>query len=192
MAGLFLSTYLQTSEWHILTSDAHYDINDAAYRITTGGILGSICHGSGFSHMTVNDYIRTIEYVDANGVLQTITNPEELHIAAGSFGLLGIVTHVTYEVKRITFAVMQPRKVKTMLAVPPLELDQAPEVLRPELSNEQLQDSIAEFERRAEHDHYAEWSWFSYQSDVLVNTWSTVCDATGAVEYTTPSQTFVQ
>ena len=155
-------------------------------------MVGSMCHGSGLAHKAINDYIRSVEYVDANGAAQTITDPSELHAALGCFGLLGIITHVTYEVKKMTFAVMRPRKVKTMLAIPPPDPSRVPEALHTEVSPEELQEAIADFERRAGQDHYAEWSWFSYQSDVLVNTWSTVSDGGGQEDYPTPAQTFMQ
>lgn len=151
-----------------------------------------MCHGSGFAHKSINDYIRSVEYVDVNGTVQTITDPGELHAALGCFGLLGIITHVTYEVKKMTSAVMRPRKVKTVPAVPPPDLSQVPEALHAEVSPEELQEAIADFERRAGQDHYAEWSWFSCQSDVLVNTRSTVSDGEGQEDYPTPDQAFMQ
>ncbi|THY09344.1 hypothetical protein D6D03_00447, partial [Aureobasidium pullulans] len=143
-------------------------VDVTADEVTTGGIIGSMCHGSGFAHKSINDYIRSVEYVDVNGVVQSITDAKELHAALGCFGLMGIITHITYEVKKMTFAVMQPRKVKTMLAVPPPDPSRVPEALFVETSPGELQEAIVEFERRAAQDHYAEWSWFSYQSDVLI------------------------
>ncbi|KAI5200939.1 hypothetical protein E4T39_05437 [Aureobasidium subglaciale] len=160
--------------------------------VTTGGIVGSMCHGSGSAHKSMNDYIRVLEYVDVNGTVQSITEPGELHAVLGCFGLLGIITHVTYEVKKMTFAVMRPRKVKTMLAIPPPDPSHVPEALFVEVSPGEMQQAITDFERRAGQDHYAEWSWFSYQSDVLVNTWSTVSDGEGQESYTSPTQTFLQ
>jgi hypothetical protein len=115
-----------------------------------------------------------------------------LHAALACFGLLGIITHVTYEVNKMTFAVMKSRKVKTMLAIPPPDPSLVPEALHVEVSPEEIQDAIIDFERRAGQDHYAEWSWFSYQSDVLVNTWSTVSDGEGQEDYPTPAQAFLQ
>ena len=151
-----------------------------------------MCHGTGFAHKPMNDYIRSVEYVDVNGAVQIITDPSELRAALSCFGLLGIITHVTYEVKKMTFAVMAPRKIKTILAIPPPDPNQVPEALHAEISPEELQEAITEFERRAGQDHYAEWSWFSYQSDVLVNTWSTVSGSEGQEDYPTPAQTFLQ
>ncbi|KAG9685482.1 hypothetical protein KCU95_g10292, partial [Aureobasidium melanogenum] len=167
-------------------------VDVTADEMTTGRIVASMCHGSGFAHKAINDYVRSLEYVDVNGVVQIIKDSFELHAALGCFGLLGIITHVTYEVNKMTFAVMRPRKVKTMLAIPPPDTCQVPEALHVETSSEELQEAIAEFERRAEQDYYTEWSWFSYQSDVLVNTWSTVSDDEGQQDYTTPTQTFLQ
>ncbi|THV95999.1 hypothetical protein D6D27_02924 [Aureobasidium pullulans] len=90
-------------------------VDVTADEVTTGGIVGSMCHGSGFAHKSINDYIRSVEYVDVNGVVQSITDAKELHAALGCFGLMGIITHITYEVKKMTFAVMQPRKITAVI-----------------------------------------------------------------------------
>ncbi|THX82590.1 hypothetical protein D6D04_03435, partial [Aureobasidium pullulans] len=90
-------------------------VDVTADEVTTGGIVGSMCHGSGFAHKSINDYIRSVEYVDVNGVVQSITDAKELHVALGCFGLMGIITHITYEVKKMTFAVMQPRKITAVI-----------------------------------------------------------------------------
>ncbi|THY73413.1 hypothetical protein D6C86_07800, partial [Aureobasidium pullulans] len=90
-------------------------VDVTADEVTTGGIIGSMCHGSGFAHKSINDYIRSVEYVDVNGVVQSITDAKELHAALGCFGLMGIITHITYEVKKMTFAVMHPRKITAVI-----------------------------------------------------------------------------
>lgn len=59
-------------------------------RITAGGANAPICHGAGITHDTLSDLVRQIEYVDANGEVQAISDPEQLKAAAGAFGLLGI------------------------------------------------------------------------------------------------------
>ncbi|KAH0238510.1 hypothetical protein KCV06_g103, partial [Aureobasidium melanogenum] len=107
-----------------------------------------MCHGSGFAHKSINDYIGSLEFVDVKGEVRTITDRGELHAALGCFGLVGIITHVTYEVKKMTFAVMQPRKVKTMLAIPPFDTSQVPEALHVETSPEELQEAITERSRQ--------------------------------------------
>ena len=52
-----------------------------------------------------------------------ITDPAHLRAAAGAFGLLGIVTHITYEVAAMSYAVMSPLKVDMALAISPLFRD---------------------------------------------------------------------
>lgn len=54
------------------------------------GVNAPICHGAGIAHGPPNDYVRKIEYVDANGALQSVTDAAQLKAAASAFGLLGI------------------------------------------------------------------------------------------------------
>ena len=37
------------------------------------------------------------EYVDVHGELQMVGNKEELRAASGCFGLLGVITYLTFE-----------------------------------------------------------------------------------------------
>lgn len=126
-----------------------------------------------------------------NGKLQVVSDQNELHAAAGCFGLLGIVTHVTFEVNKVTYAVMKPCKVPTMLAVPPLDPSEVPEGLQLDMSAVQLEQAVADFERRAETAEYAEWAWFPYQSDVRVNTWNSVAEKDDSVENKPLATTFL-
>jgi hypothetical protein len=89
-------------------------------RVTIGGVNGPICHGAGRQHQTVNDSIVAIEYVDANGVHRTVFDPGHLKAAAGCFGLLGIVTHITFSLDKMRYAVLKPVKPDISLAIPPL------------------------------------------------------------------------
>ena len=50
-----------------------------------------------------------LEYVDSRGELVTISDPELLRTAASSLGLLGIVTAITYELDKMSYARYQPR-----------------------------------------------------------------------------------
>lgn len=59
------------------------------HRITFGGSNALMCHGGGIRHKTISDLVRRIEYVDANGEHQSVTDAIQLRAAAGSFGLLG-------------------------------------------------------------------------------------------------------
>jgi hypothetical protein len=47
-----------------------------------------------------------IEYVDCNGKLQMVDDPKQIKAAAGAFGMLGVVTHITYIFDVMTYAVM--------------------------------------------------------------------------------------
>jgi hypothetical protein len=64
--------------------------NPGLNRITAGGANAPICHGAGITHDTLSDLVRQIEYVDANGDVQAISDPQQLKAAAGAFGLLGM------------------------------------------------------------------------------------------------------
>lgn len=92
----------------------------------------------------------------------------------------------------MNYAVMKPCKVPTMLAIPPLDRSHVPNALDFDVTDAELQEATTDFERRAEKDDYAEWAWFAYQSDAFVNTWSTVADSEGAVDYAAAGREFLQ
>lgn len=140
-----------------------------------GGTNTPICHGAGQRHRALSDYVREIEYVDANGELQTVSNPEWLKAAAGSFGLLGIITHITFAFDKMSYAVMIPKKTPVNLAIPP-PLDyyrdkMIPKPLQTKYSEEQLEAARLDFVDRATKDYYSEWFWFPFQEEVWVNCW---------------------
>ncbi|KAI4749285.1 hypothetical protein E4T50_00425 [Aureobasidium sp. EXF-12298] len=139
-------------------------IRCSGYRHTRSGFFAedgdilvsfvSLHHVASVLPEMINLFTSQIDEAEVSGELRSIqTFPPRA----------GIITHVTYEVKKMTFAVMQPRKVKTMLAIPPPDTSQVPEALHVETSPEELQEAITEFERRAEQDHYTEW----WQSQLL-------------------------
>lgn len=161
-------------------------------RVTIGGVNAPICHGAGRSHKTLSDQVRAIEYVDANGIHRTISNPAHLKAAAGSFGLLGIVTHVTLEVNKMTYALLNPSKPDIGLAIPPLNPNDVPLALRKTWTKAKMAAAQADFENRATNDYYSEWFWFTYQSQAWVNTWNTTTNKTGAVDYPSPFDTWLQ
>ena len=65
------------------------------WRITFGGSNAPICHGAGIRTTTLSDLVVGIEYIDANGELKEISDPDLLRAAAGCFGLLGKLTSYT-------------------------------------------------------------------------------------------------
>ncbi|KAK8012820.1 hypothetical protein PG991_010195 [Apiospora marii] len=169
--------------------------------VTIGGVNGPICHGAGRRHKTCSDQVRRIEYVDCHGELQIVDDPVLIKAAAGCFGLLGVVTHLTFELDAMTYAVMKPRKIDIGLAIPPVKKDDIPEALRADWFGEagadaKLEAANAEFERRAADDYYSEWFWFPYQQKAWVNTWNTAEEAPAGVEispeYPDPAGVFMQ
>ncbi|KAF7894388.1 uncharacterized protein EAF01_009839 [Botrytis porri] len=160
--------------------------------VTAGGVNGPICHGAGRRHQTVSDYVRAIEYIDANGIHRTITKPAHLRAAAGCFGLLGIVTHITLLLSPMTYAILRPTKPDIALAIPPLSPTDIPIALRKSWTPAQYADALREFEDKANNDYYSEWFWFTRSQQAWVNTWNETADEEGVVEYPSPFDTFVQ
>ncbi|XXG94366.1 hypothetical protein Hte_000620 [Hypoxylon texense] len=164
-------------------------LNVIMVEITYGGSNAPICHGAGRKHPTLSDLVHTIEYVDVNGNMQTISkdrDPSFMSVASGCFGLLGIVTHITLELDPMSYAVMVPRKIPVMEAIPPppgLADEDIPEALRIEMTPQQRAAAQATFEKQAADDFYAEWFWFPYTSKVWVNCWNVVEDGKDAEEY---------
>jgi FAD/FMN-containing dehydrogenase len=150
--------------------------------ITFGGSISQICHGAGIGNKSLSDLVVEVEYVDANGLLQTVSDPNFLRAAAGSFGLLGIITAYTIRLHKMTYAAMRPYRSPVELAIPPpWEYIVAAKAgdekykyindLISRHSQETLDMAQAEFIQRAETHYYAEWFWFPLQKDVWVNTW---------------------
>ena len=157
-------------------------LNVIMVEITFGGSFSQICHGAGLRNKTLSDLVTEVEYVDPNGVLQTVSDEDFLRAAAGSFGLLGIITAYTIRLDKMTYAAMRPYRSPVELAIPPpLEYIVAAKSgdekykyiknLISQHSQETLDKARAEFIRQAETDYYAEWFWFPLQRDVWVNTW---------------------
>ena len=161
--------------------------------------------------MTINDYVRCVEYVDVNGVLQTVSEPEHLKAAAGCFGLLGVVTHITFELdffEQMTYAELKPLKQPIAEAVPPIDKNDIPIALRTspqkgakghraikgwdEITDNDLKEWKDSFAERAANDYYSEWFWFTYQKRVWVNCWNTTTDPKDLQEYPTAEDTFLQ
>jgi hypothetical protein len=151
-----------------------------------------MCHGAGRRHKAISDLIRMIEYVDANGEHQSISDPVQLAAAAGCFGLLGVVTHITLELDAMTYAVLKPLKPDIGLAIPPLTSEDVPFALRKSWTDAQLEQAQKDFERRVADDYYSEWFWFPYQQQAWVNTWNPTPDPAGVVDYPAAFEVWLQ
>jgi len=93
--------------------------NTIMHYMSIGGVAMGTCHGGGIGHKTIADRIIEMDYVDSEGELQTINDPELLKIAAGSMGLLGIVTSITYELDQMSYARYQPQHSDLASTLPP-------------------------------------------------------------------------
>jgi hypothetical protein len=125
-------------------------------------------------------------------VPRTVTDPEQLKAAAGSFGLLGIVTHVTLRLDKMRYAVMCPSKPSIGLAIPPLKVSDVPPALQKTWTADQLSAAQKDFEDKATNAFYSEWFWFTYQKSAWVNCWDVVEDGAGAQEYPSTFETWLQ
>ncbi|KAK0759490.1 hypothetical protein N5P37_007678 [Trichoderma harzianum] len=163
--------------WCLQNGRVTLPLNVIMVEITVGGANAPICHGAGIENKTLSDLVRKIEYVDCHGQPRTVNDEEELRAAAGCFGLIGVVTHLTLEFKPMSIARMQPEKLPVIHAVPPpdgwLEED-IPIALRLPVTAEQREADIRQFESHCENDYYAEWFWFPYHDQVWVNCWNTI------------------
>lgn len=126
-----------------------------------------------------------------------MSTPAMLRAAAGCFGLIGVVTHLVLEFDKLACALMKPRKVPVVEAIPPppgFKHTDIPLPLRPKhpLTPERAAEVQRDFEHRAINHFYAEWFWFPYSSDVWVNTWEKTDDLTGAKDYPSNIKTVLQ
>ena len=147
-------------------------LNVIMVEITWGGSNAQICHGAGLRHKTLSDLVAEVEFVNARGELQVVSDPALLEAAAGCFGLLGIVTALTLKLDPMTFASLRPESPRLALAVPPPAGFPVPSAVDMSgISQADLDAATRRFVAQCENDYYAEWFWFPYQQDAWVNCW---------------------
>lgn len=151
---------------------------------TFSGTISSICHGSGHKNKTLSDLVEEIEFVNAKGELQVINKkaqPELMQAAAGSFGLLGIITSITLQLDKMSYSLSAPKLIKLAKAVPPpvgTRLDQMPKKLQEDLcisDQEELDTIISKNNEKffsCCQDYYAEWFWFILNDKCWINSWN--------------------
>ncbi|KAK4665455.1 hypothetical protein QC763_401910 [Podospora pseudopauciseta] len=188
------ATNEQLRRWCIENNKYSYPLNVIMVEMTVGGTNAPICHGAGRRHQTLSDLVRKVEYVDCNGKLQTVDDPRLLRAAAGCFGLMGVVTHLTLEFEPMSYALMKPEKIPVLRAVPPpddMAMDKIPPALRlPNWAPEQRAADIKRFEELATNGFYSEWFWFPYSDLCWVNCWDATADPSGTEDYPSNAQTF--
>lgn len=92
---------------------------------------------------------------------------------------LGVVTHLTFELDKMTYAMEQPIKQAAMLAVPPPTGWDVPPALKGDYTPEQLESALNEFIKKAKDSYYCEWFWFAFQPEVWVNCWYGILEIDG-------------
>jgi hypothetical protein len=168
-------------------------VNTIIVEITFGGSNATICHGAGSAHRTLNDLVVAIEFVNARGEVQLVDDPTQLAAAAGCFGLLGIVTAVTFKLEPMTYAVMQPVRARLPLSIPPPPGFAIPAgVDMTGIDQSALDAAWDAFVQACENDYYAEWFWFPYQRDCWINTWNNDGTRSDATVYPDELETIAQ
>lgn len=151
---------------------------------TFSGTISSICHGGGYKHKTLSDLVEEIEFVNAKGEIQVVNKtaqPDFMQAAAGSFGLLGIITSITLKLDKLGYALTNPIFVDVSKAIPPpvgTSLDEMPQKLRDNLNipDQATLDSIIsqnseQFYNRCKN-YFSEWFWFILDDQSWINTWN--------------------
>jgi hypothetical protein len=59
-----------------------------------------------------------IEFVNALGQLQIVDDPELLKSISGAFGLMGVVTAITFKMDKMTYARYHPKKTQMADSIP--------------------------------------------------------------------------
>lgn len=168
-------------------------LNVIMVEITWGGSNAPICHGAGIDHKTLSDLVTEVEFVNARGELQTVSDPALLKSAAGCFGLLGIVTAVTLKLDPMSYAALKPYAPRVGLAVPPPPGYPVPAgVDMSGITQADLDWATERFVRHCEDDFYAEWFWFPFQRKAWVNCWKDDGLRVHAKPYPTDLDTTVQ
>ena len=159
-------------------------LNVIMVEITWGGSNAPICHGAGRRHQTLSDLVTAVEFVNANGLVQIVTDPVQLRAAAGAFGLLGIVTAITLKLDPMSYANMTPMKQPVPLTVPPPTGYQVPpEVDMAAATPQRLAAAHQAFTKSCASNYYSEWFWFGFQPECWINTWDNDGTKANAVDY---------
>jgi len=164
-------------EWVVKGGKNHWKpwtlpLNVIMVEITFGGSNGPICHGAGRNTQTLSDLVHEIEFVNARGELQTVSDPELLKTAAGCFGLLGVVVSLTLKLDPLTYARMRPKARRLALTIPPPDGFPVPhEIHMHGVTEAKKRKAWDRFVDQCENDYYSEWFWFVFQDECWVNCW---------------------
>ena len=98
-------------EWIMTNTEWTLPANTIMLLMTMSGTTSTMCHGGGLQHKSLSDRIIGLEYVDSEGEVRTVEDPEHLKAAAGAMGMLGIIVSITLKMDVMTYARWGPRKI---------------------------------------------------------------------------------
>ncbi|MDR6318867.1 FAD-binding protein [Actinoplanes couchii] len=191
------TTNEQFRQWALTSGQGNREwtvpLNTIIVEVTFGGTNATTCHGAGWKNRTLNDLVTEVEFVNARGELQVVSDRATLIAAAGCFGLLGIVTALTLRLDPMSYAVMQPEKRPLMLGVPPLPgAVLPPDIDQRKVTDAEVNEAIKRFEWQCENAYYSEWFWFAEQSECWVNCWQNDGHPADSVDYPSPIDVILQ
>jgi hypothetical protein len=185
-------------EWVVADGKGHWKpwtlpLNVIMVEITFGGSNGPICHGAGRHTQTLSDLVHEIEFVNANGEIQTVSDPELLKTAAGCFGLLGVVVSLTLKLDPLSYARMHPTTPRLALTIPPPDDFVVPDEIDMEGVTEAKKKAAWDlFVDHCENYYYSEWFWFVFQDECWVNSWQNDGSGDQAEDYPSEARTKLQ
>lgn len=167
-----------------------------------GGTNAVACHGAGLKNKTISDLVTEIEFVNANGELQKIgyniddseekqrLGKELIKSASACFGMLGVVTSLTFKLDQLSHARMLHSKPRLALTIPPpadMKLPKfIPEEVMKDVTPEDLKKAEEDFISHCENDYYSEWFWFSLHDRCWVNCWKNNGDEKKSIDFPSP------
>ena len=116
------TTNLQMMQWSI-DNGWTLPMDIIALMITYGGSNATITHGAGIKNPNLSDIVIKLEFVNALGELQIVDDPKLLKSVSGAFGLLGIVTSITFRMDKMTYARYHPKKTNMVESIPRPDTD---------------------------------------------------------------------
>lgn len=148
-------------------------VNVIMVEVSLGGSMSTCSHGSGLKLPTIPDLVREVEFVNASGELQIVSDPCQVKALAGSFGMIGVVVSCTFALDVLTYAKMKPYKPRLPLAIPPpAGFDVPKNVDMTGISEEDRVEAFNRFVKHAEEDYYSEWFWFVFHDEAWVHCWN--------------------
>jgi hypothetical protein len=164
------------------------------------GSTATMCHGAGINNKTLSDLVREIKFINVKGEEQTVNDPELIKAAAGNLGLLGIITSLTFELNKMTYANFKTvQKDLLVLSIPPanslspkwedrLSADNLKALSDP-IKRQQALDRFVSF---CENAYYTQVLWFPLHDQAWMNCWYDNGDKAQSVRYPDPITTDIQ